>query len=43
MKLSAAAFTTQQGLEWSDVLLLIALDFLVGLLSVILFPFLWRD
>lgn len=43
MKLSAAAFTTQQGFEWSDVLLLIALDFLVGLLSVILFPFLWRD
>ncbi|MCH5720566.1 heme exporter protein CcmB [Niabella hibiscisoli] len=43
MKLSAAAFTSQQGFEWSDVLLLIALDFLVGLLSVILFPFLWRD
>jgi len=43
MKLSAAAFTTQQGFEWSDVLLLVALDFLVGLLSVILFPFLWRD
>lgn len=43
MKLSAAAFTTQQGFDWSDVLLLIALDFLVGLLSVILFPFLWRD
>lgn len=43
MKLSAAAFSTTQGFEWSDVLLLIALDFLVGLLSVILFPFLWRD
>lgn len=43
MKLSAAAFSTTQGFEWSDVLLLVALDFLVGLLSVILFPFLWRD
>lgn len=43
MKLSASAFTAQQGFEWSDILLLIALDFLVGLLSVILFPFLWRD
>ncbi len=43
MKLSAAAFSATQGFEWSDVLLLVTLDFLVGLLSVILFPFLWRD
>lgn len=43
MKLSAAAFSEVQVIEWSDVLLLVALDFLVGLLSVILFPFLWRD
>ncbi len=43
MKLSNAAFAASQSFQWSDVLLLIALDFLVGLLSVILFPFLWKD
>ncbi|HMR83074.1 MAG TPA: heme exporter protein CcmB [Niabella sp.] len=43
MKLSNAAFTAGQSFQWSDILLLIALDFLVGLLSVILFPFLWKD
>lgn len=43
MKLSNAAFTTTQSFQWSDILLLIVLDFMVGLLSVILFPFLWKD
>jgi heme exporter protein B len=43
MKLSNAAFFAGQSFQWSDILLLIALDFLVGLLSVILFPFLWKD
>lgn len=43
MKLSNAAFSAGQSFQWSDILLLIALDFMVGLLSVILFPFLWRD
>ncbi len=43
MKLSNAAFTTGQSFQWSDIVLLVVLDFLVGLLSVILFPFLWRD
>lgn len=43
MKLSNAAFNLTHTVHWVDVVLLVALDFLVGLLSVILFPFLWRD
>ncbi|MFT3904554.1 MAG: heme exporter protein CcmB [Niabella sp.] len=43
MKLSNAAFSTTANIIWSDVLLLVALDGLVALLSVILFPFLWKD
>ncbi len=43
MKLSGAAFDKGMNFPWVDILLLIALDLLVGLLSVILFPFLWRD
>ncbi len=43
MKLSNAAFSASLTVHWVDVILLIALDLLVGLLSVILFPFLWRD
>ena len=43
MKLSNAAFSNSQSLMWSDIALLAALDFLVGLLAVILFPFLWKD
>lgn len=43
MKLSNAAFNAGLPFQWTDVLLLIALDLLVGLLAVILFPFLWRD
>lgn len=43
MKLSKAALDTNVAFQWSDILLLSALDLLVGLLSVILFPFLWKD
>jgi len=43
MKLSNAAFNTSLTVHWVDVILLVSLDLLVGLLSVILFPFLWRD
>ncbi|MFT4092290.1 MAG: heme exporter protein CcmB [Niabella sp.] len=43
MKLSNAAFALQAAFQWSDMLLLLVLDFLVGLLAIILFPFLWRD
>lgn len=43
MKLSRAAFTPGIAVASTDVLLLAALDILVGLLAVILFPFLWKD
>lgn len=43
MKLSNAAFSAGLSIQATDVLLLIALDFLIGLLAVILFPFLWKD
>lgn len=43
MKLSRAAFTPNIAVASTDVLLLAALDILVGLLAVILFPFLWKD
>jgi heme exporter protein B len=43
MKLSKEAINLTHTVHWVDVVLLVALDFLVGLLSVILFPFLWRD
>lgn len=43
MKLTKAAFDVNQTFFYTDVLLLLALDFLVGLLAVILFRFLWRD
>jgi heme exporter protein B len=43
MKLSNAAFNAGQTIQRVDVLLLIALDALVTLLVVILFPFLWKD
>ncbi len=43
LKISKAAFNPQLSFLWNDILLLIALDILVALLSVILFPFLWRD
>jgi len=43
MQLSNAAFTPQLTISAANVLLLIALDLMVILLSVILFPFLWKD
>jgi heme exporter protein B len=43
MKLSATAFTPNLAIAVTDILLLIALDILVALLAVILFPFLWKD
>ncbi|MFV0605643.1 MAG: heme exporter protein CcmB [Niabella sp.] len=43
MKLSAATFNPSISIAATDVLLLIALDFLVALLAIILFPFLWKD
>jgi heme exporter protein B len=43
MRLSNAAFAPLLTIPFSSVLLLIALDGLVILLAVILFPFLWKD
>lgn len=43
MKLSSAAFDTQGTLPLTPLLLLLAMDGLVILLAVILFPFLWKD
>ena len=43
MKLSLATFTPELTVALTDVLLLVALDILVALLAVILFPFLWKD
>ena len=43
MKLSNAAFNPVLTIYTSDILLLVALDLMVVLLSVILFPFLWKD
>jgi heme exporter protein B len=43
-KISAAAFSdVLQGGWWQMVLLLVALDILIILLSLLLFPFLWKD
>ncbi|HQW44232.1 MAG: heme exporter protein CcmB [Chitinophagaceae bacterium] len=43
MKLSSAAFAPLLIIPLNTVLLLIALDVMVVLLAVILFPFLWKD
>jgi len=43
MRLSNAAFTQGTAIPAVTVLLLIALDLMVILLSVILFPYLWKD
>ncbi|MCD2422304.1 heme exporter protein CcmB [Niabella pedocola] len=43
MKITNAAFNPDLTILWNDIALLVALDILVALLSVILFPFLWRD
>ena len=43
MRLSNAAFSPLLSISLNSVLLLIALDIMVVLLAVILFPFLWKD
>ena len=43
MQLTNAAFNPALIIQWNTILLLIALDFLVVLLAIILFPFLWKD
>lgn len=43
MQLSNAAFNPVLTIKASTILLLIALDLMVILLAVILFPFLWKD
>ena len=43
MRLSNAAFSEKMAVPVTTVLLLIALDAMVILLAVILFPFLWKD
>jgi heme exporter protein B len=43
MKASTAAFTIGSTIPVNTVLLLVALDVLIILLAVILFPFLWKD
>jgi heme exporter protein B len=43
IKISAAAFSTAGEIPLAAVLLLAAIDVLVILLSMILFPFLWKD
>ena len=43
MKVSASAFSVQSVIPTASILLLLTSDLLVILLSVILFPFLWKD
>jgi heme exporter protein B len=43
MRLSNAAFNPVLTIPYTSVLLLIALDLMVVMLAVILFPFLWKD
>src|SRR5690606_17447967 len=43
MKISNAAFNPILTIKSNDILLLVALDLLVALLAVILFPFLWKE
>jgi heme exporter protein B len=43
MKLSNTVFSSSFGIPVATILLLIALDILVVLLAVLLFPFLWKD
>ena len=43
MQLSNAAFTEGAAVSITNILLLVALDLLVILLAIILFPFLWKD
>ena len=43
MQLSNSVFSDKSGLALSTLLLIVALDVLVILLAIILFPFLWKD
>jgi heme exporter protein B len=43
MRLSNAAFNPVLIIPYTSILLLIALDLMVVMLAVILFPFLWKD
>ena len=43
MQLSNSVFSDKAGIAISTLLLIVALDILVILLAVILFPFLWKD
>jgi heme exporter protein B len=43
MRLSSATFSPLLTVSWTSVALLVALDTLIVLMSVILFPFLWKD
>jgi len=43
IKISGLSFTQNAGLSWADLAILVTSDVLVILLSVILFPFLWKD
>ena len=43
MKLSNTVFSGSTGIPLETVLLLVALDILVIMLAIILFPFLWKD
>ncbi len=43
MQLSKAAFAPLLTIPTTTILLLVALDAMVILLAVILFPFLWKD
>ena len=43
MQLSNTVFSDKMGIAYSTLLLIMALDVLVIMLAVILFPFLWKD
>jgi len=43
MQLSNTVFSDKMGIAYSTLLLIVALDVLVVMLAVILFPFLWKD
>lgn len=43
MQLSNTVFSDKTGIAFSTLLLIVALDILVVMLAVILFPFLWKD
>lgn len=43
MKIANATFNPVLSIKSTDLLLLVALDLMVALLAVILFPFLWKD